>query len=214
MPGILLILDDQTLTDEWTRILSNKHQVQTLDRFDVEMIRAQEMDYALVVLDAYFIDTDIATLEHVRELHEKTVIAGQQWSEEKQVAALAAGSSGYIEMDISDAALLKAVDCVIDGDVWIKRHLIPKVLDALISAKNRKMAQQKRENDQRDILQALSKREAAVARMIGQGESNKSIADKLFISERTVSASDLDFPKTEYPGSSASRRAFERIASA
>ena len=177
MPGILLILDDQTLTDEWTRILSNKHQVQTLDRFDLEMIRSQEMDYAQVVLDAHFIDADIATLEHVRELHEKTVIAGQQWSEEKQVAALAAGASGYIEKDISDAALLKAVDCVIDGDVWIKRHLIPKVLDALISAKNRKMAQQERENDKRDILQALSKREAAVARMIGQGESNKSIAD-------------------------------------
>ncbi len=189
MPGILLILDDPTLMDEWTRVLSNKHQVQTLEHFNQEMIRAQEMGFSLVVLDTHFIDADSAALEHIKELHEKTVIAGRQWPEEKQVAALAAGASGYFESDISSAALLKAVECVIDGDIWIKRHLIPKVLDTLLSAKNRKkMAQQERSIDNDEILQALSKREADVAKMISLGESNKNIADKLFISERTVKA--------------------------
>jgi len=174
---------------EWVRMLSNKHRVHTLDRFDRENIRAQEMAFSLVVLDAHFIDADITTLEHIKELHKKTVIAGCQWPEEKQVAALAAGASGYFESDIPEAALLKAVKCVIDGDIWIKRQLIPKVLDTLIFAKNKKIIeQQERSMDKDEILGALSKREADVAKMISLGESNKNIADKLFISERTVKA--------------------------
>jgi len=107
----------------------------------------------------------------------------------KQVAALVTGASGYFESDISEAALLKAVECVINGDIWIKRQLIPKVLDTLVSAKNRKkIEQQERSMNRDEILRALSKREGDVAKMISLGESNKNIADKLFISERTVKA--------------------------
>ena len=175
--------------DDWVRVLSNKHRVQTLDRFDQRLIQTREKDFSLLVLDAKFIDADIATLEHIKDLHEKTVIAGCQWPEEKQVAALVTGASGYFESDISEAALLKAVECVINGDIWIKRQLIPKVLDTLVSAKNRKkIEQQERSMNRDEILRALSKREGDVAKMISLGESNKNIADKLFISERTVKA--------------------------
>jgi len=189
VPGILLILDNPTLRGEWFRVLSSKHRVYTLDRFDQQKIQLREKDFSLLVLDAQFIDADIATLEHIKDLHEKTVIAGCQWPEEKQVAALVTGASGYFESDIPEAALLKAVECVIEGDIWIKRQLIPKVLDTLVSAKNRKkIEQQERSIDRDEILGTLSKREADVAKMISLGESNKNIADKLFISERTVKA--------------------------
>jgi len=84
VPGILLILDNPTLMDDWVRVLSNKHRVQTLDRFDQRLIQTREKDFSLLVLDAKFIDADIATLEHIKDLHEKTVIAGCQWPEENK----------------------------------------------------------------------------------------------------------------------------------
>jgi DNA-binding NarL/FixJ family response regulator len=77
------------------------------------------------------------------------------------------------------------VDAVLRGELWIRRTLTPRLLDEL-GARLREESEGRREAVAR--LQALTRREREIADLVGNGESNKEIARRLDITERTVKA--------------------------
>ena len=69
------------------------------------------------------------------------------------------------------------------GELWIRRSITPRLLDG---ARPRDESQIKRISAGR--LADLTQREREIAALIGHGESNKQIARRLAITERTVKA--------------------------
>ncbi len=76
---------------------------------------------------------------------------------------------------------------VLKGEIWAPRRLVPGLIAELVSL----IANRKKEGLQPKLgpgLESLTERQRAVADLIGGGASNKEVAERLKISERTVKA--------------------------
>lgn len=88
-----------------------------------------------------------------------------------------AGAFGYVPKNFKPQELIEAIHLVNDGQKFMKGIVSEKFISSYLkSEKEKKMKQ--------DI--PLSERELEVLKHMSQGLSNKQIADKLFISIRTV----------------------------
>jgi DNA-binding NarL/FixJ family response regulator len=86
--------------------------------------------------------------------------------------ALAAVASGYVSKSATDCELLTAIRQVAGGDGYVEPKLGAKlVVDASVPA-----------------LEPLSDREREVMQLLALGHTNREIAERLFISVRTVDA--------------------------
>jgi DNA-binding NarL/FixJ family response regulator len=95
--------------------------------------------------------------------------------------ALAHGVKGYIPKDVRKLELVNAIKRVSDGE----EYFAPKVSEVIFKDYHRKKTQTS------SVIPGsgkISKREEEVLTMIGLGIGNKEIAEKLFISVRTVGA--------------------------
>jgi two-component system nitrate/nitrite response regulator NarL len=183
MANILIITPNLEFTAKLSSILEPQH---TLSKYtEISQIYTQYKIYALVIIDCCLISEGMAELEQLGQFNSKILLAGSRFSEENQIKAVITGVSGYCETDIHPDLLDKAIKSILAGDIWIQRHLFPRVLFPLVESNQSTILQKK--NTEAD-LQSLSARELDVAKMISHGKSNKLIASTLFISERTVKA--------------------------
>jgi len=95
--------------------------------------------------------------------------------------AVEGGVMGVVFKTQSPEMLLKAIEKVNLGEVWLERSLIANVLSRL----SRNSKPQKSDLDSNGI-NVLSTREKEIVRLIGQGYKNKKISTQLCISETTV----------------------------
>ena len=106
--------------------------------------------------------------------------------ESEQVALFKLGVHGFCQHDISSELLAKAVESVVNGELWMQRSLITRIIDDLTqSGSSFKTANSLPAGS---VIDRLTPRELEVARMVHKGGNNKSIARTLDISERTVKA--------------------------
>lgn len=98
-------------------------------------------------------------------------------SEDPQDArrSLALGALGYVPKSASHTTLLSAVRMVMDGDIYV-----PPLILGTQAADPAPVAS--------PLVTALTERQMEILRMVGSGESNKLIARKLNLSEKTVKA--------------------------
>lgn len=85
------------------------------------------------------------------------------------------GANGYILKDAGFDELKTAIYTIINGEQYIQPKLIPALNNYLV----------KKDND-KEIIDSLTKRELEVLKLLAVGSFNKDIAESLGISERTV----------------------------
>ena len=95
--------------------------------------------------------------------------------------AVRLGAVGLVLKEKSTEILLRAIEKVHAGEVWLERSMIATVLNE-ITHKNE--GQQTRPEAAK--IATLTPREREVITLIGEGLRNKQIAQRLFISETTV----------------------------
>ncbi len=91
------------------------------------------------------------------------------------------GVMGVVLKSQSPDILIKAIEKVNTGEVWLERSVIANVLSRL--SRNHKPTKTDPEVNSIDVL---SEREKEIVRLIGQGLKNKKISAQLCISETTV----------------------------
>lgn len=140
---------------------------------------------AVLLLDLVMPDLDgLEILRQVRERSPETrvLILTGYFDEGLVLQALQQGAIGYFLKGGSTAGLVKAIRAVANGEAWVERNLIGKFLDDLPRANRRQNPKEKLGN-QRGVL---TKREEEVTRLVAMGHSNKEIADRLSITDKTV----------------------------
>jgi two-component system nitrate/nitrite response regulator NarL len=105
---------------------------------------------------------------------------------DNQVELFKLGVHGFCQRDISPELLVKAVESVLNGELWMQRSLITRIIDELTQGGSSSKAANSLSNG--SPIECLTPRELEVARMVHKGGNNKSIARTLDISERTVKA--------------------------
>ncbi len=96
-------------------------------------------------------------------------------SDEAMLDAILAGASGYVVKDIKGMELARAVK-----DVGAGRSLLDNRAAAALMTKLRGAA------DEPDPLSGLTEQERTLLGLLGEGLTNKQIADRMFLAEKTV----------------------------
>ncbi|MDX1539719.1 response regulator transcription factor [Arsukibacterium sp.] len=107
------------------------------------------------------------------------IVISQQLSIAELQLALTLGGKGYIDAGSSSGNFTQAANTVSSGALWIPATLLNQLNQFLAKAIPAQHSWPSFES-------RLSKREYEVASLARQGLSNKSIAEHLFITERTV----------------------------
>jgi len=114
---------------------------------------------------------EVATDTHV------LVLTGLR-SSESQRRAMLAGAMGVVLKEHAAEVLIKAINKVHEGEVWLDRSLMGSVLD--------EMTQTPEIDPEKAKIASLTDREREVIALIAEGLKNKQIGLRLFISETTV----------------------------
>jgi DNA-binding NarL/FixJ family response regulator len=78
------------------------------------------------------------------------------------------------------------VETVQKGEIWVRRDLVPHLLEELTNRTNRRAKAAPAPPNRR--LARLTPREREIVYLVGGGHSNKEIANELNVGERTVKA--------------------------
>lgn len=109
----------------------------------------------------------------------KIIMLSMLNSEEIVLNAVDAGASGYLPKSTSKDEMIRAINEVYEG----RPYFHSEIAGVMVNSMRRR---RKAEEDNAPCMDCLSKREIQIIELYAQGFTNQEIADKLFISVRTV----------------------------
>ena len=134
----------------------------------------------VVLLDVHM--PDGGGLAVIRALPEQTYLAlSVSDAAEDVIAIIRAGARGYVTKSIEAAELAEAIGRVNEGDAYFSPRLAGFVLDAFAGA-----VVEEEEAERDPAIDALTRRELEVLRLLARGYTYKEIGKQLFISIKTV----------------------------
>jgi two-component system, NarL family, nitrate/nitrite response regulator NarL len=186
---VLIACANRILRKQWARSLGERFSVREAeDRAALEKsIASQKPSFLLLDLSLPQLG-GVGALPEIQFLSpsSKIILLTSAPDDGEAIDALKAGAKGYCNKDVDPALLLKAVEVVEKGEIWVGRKIIPNLLEELTSITERQ--------ERYSALPAaadfdgLTPRERQIAQFVGDGFSNKEIASRLNISDRTVKA--------------------------
>jgi DNA-binding NarL/FixJ family response regulator len=110
----------------------------------------------------------------------RVIILSMYTQDDFVLKALKAGAMGYLPKNTTREEMIAAIHSVVNGEEYLSEQISKVLLKSLI-----RKAQQDPEEVREDKSQ-ITARESEILRLLAEGLSNQDIADRLFISVRTV----------------------------
>jgi len=176
----VIIADDHALVREGIRrLLELDPNIQVVTEVgdgqgSINMARRERPQIVLMDVNMPGTDGLAATRVIKRELPEIKIIALTIYEDDEVVDMVKAGVSAYVLKDVAGSELIDTIYKVMAGEVVIH----PRVASRLV----RELTKVERRQDQ----VRLTRREYDVLALLVKGNSNKDIAETMFISEKTV----------------------------
>ncbi len=181
----VLLVDDHTLLRQGLRNMLELSQniVVVAEAGDGEeaVVKTEELLPDVILMDITLPGMDgIQATQRIKQNHpEIDVIMLTMHSDDYHAfEAIGAGASGYLVKSATRDELVKAIEVVCSGEASIHPAIVKKMMTGF-----RHMAEAK---GSRSKSMGLTQREKDVLEQLCQGASNKEIAERLFISQKTV----------------------------
>jgi len=141
---------------------------------------ATELDPTLVLLDISMPGGGLDAARRISESAPRTRIVMLTVSEadEDIMAALKAGAKGYVLKGVGSAMLAEILNGIVEGESYVSPSLAARLL--------MEMRARPPEPKSEDPLSSLTAREEEILRLVAVGLSNKEVALKLDLQEKTV----------------------------
>jgi len=181
----LLITEGQTILRVGLRVmLGREPDLEVVGEADnghdtLQLVDAVSPDLVMMDLGAQGADgTDTIAEIRRRHPHTRVLVLTQQKTEQSIRRALRAGAHGYVLKDASNAELITAVRSVLAGKLYLSPSISDKVINVFLVGGRIAGAQ--------SDLEALTKREREILKMVAEGRTSRHIAAHLNLSVKTV----------------------------
>lgn len=184
----IVIIDSHTLVRAGLRLIIESHSgfkvVGEASKANegLEIVATQKPDIILLKLDPL----SSIGLEIIRKLSKasscsRVILLARLDEAQLLVNAIQEGVLGIVLKTQPPEILVKAIQKVHAGEVWIERAMIANLLSGLINAQ-----QLIKQDPLTESIAHLSRRERQVIQQIGKGMKNYQIAEQLCLSETTI----------------------------
>lgn len=180
---IIIADDHQLFRKGMVKLLSSSDSIEVIaEAEDGEnvIIKAKEFSPDVILMDIGMpvMNGIEATYVIKKELPETKIIALSMHAEKEYIQdILDAGASGYLLKSCTYDELTKAITSVYNGMSFLSEKITEIVIQGYLDKNSR----------EKNIEDILSNRELEVLKLYAEGGSTQEIADKLFISTKTVS---------------------------
>lgn len=184
MVNIMLVDDHQIIRDGIKQLLEDEGNLKVV----MEAVNVDEAIKQLQYMQPHVIITDLSMpnkngfelLKHITsEFPDIGVIILSMHIEDVYIKkAIKLGVKGYLPKDISKYQLIEAIMKVSQGEQYFSNQVTQILMKDLL--------RQNKGSDEMQRLQKLTQREKEIIDLIMEGLSSSQIAEKLFISTRTV----------------------------
>ena len=117
----------------------------------------------------------------------RAIIIGDRFNEENVIAMMKGGARGFLLREHLDADIIKCIRVVARGELWLSTKLIGRVFDELLRREcETKHLLKSPTSNQLAQMKAISRREMEVMALISESMTNEEIAQKLFLSAKTI----------------------------
>ena len=174
---------DDRLANRWWQSLqpvTDVFRTPSLEALDAYMA-ATTPDLVIMHMDGRHITIDHAVSFILERDPLHVFIIDDSPNDEDGLVLLKAGVRGYANTGVEPRLLQAAVQAISRGDVWVSRRLMQRLVEDLIDGNEREATDDPR-------LDSLTPREREIAEIVAEGASNKVIAARLNVTERTVKA--------------------------
>lgn len=177
----LIIVDDHRMIAEmWAELLSNSGHIEIVGLCEntdkaMELIKKKRPD--LVIMDINITPlSGIDATKLIRKDSPGTKIIGVSMYTQPSFAKrmFKNGASGYVTKNSTKSEMVEAIDQVMSGQIYVCKEIKENLSQLMLA-----------EEDNFGINK-LTEREIEVLKFIKDGLSSKEIADKLFVSYRTI----------------------------
>lgn len=171
--GIRMLLESEKDFNVIADMENGKQVLETLDTIG---------DIDLILTDINMVDVDgIDLLKEVKKIkpHIHVVMLSMHDSEKYVIEAFLEGASGYLLKNVSADELIFSIRHIQAGGKYLCSELSMKMLDNLIN-------QKQYQYHKTDLNVDFSQREIEILQLIAEGLTNSEMADRLFISKRTI----------------------------
>ncbi len=181
---VVLVDDHNLFRDGLKYVLGQEENIQVIAEASdgiefLDILKNNIPDIVLMDISMPRMNGIEATSKAILKYPDLKIIALSMFGEENYYFnMLQAGARGFILKDSGFEELLKAINKVLEGDNYFSN----KILTSLI--KSQADVNKSKKNGETEIK--LSKREVEVLTLICEGYSNKEIAERLSISQRTI----------------------------
>ncbi|MDN5341359.1 response regulator transcription factor [Oceanotoga sp. DSM 15011] len=187
----VMIVDDQPLIRDGIKMILSLNEdievmaeaengneaIQKLNELNIDVIL---MDVRMPVLNG--VEATKIIKKNFKNI--KVIILTTFKDDEYLFEALKNGADGYILKDVKSDEIIEAIKTVYSGNLLIQSEMASKMVKFFNNSQN--SIKEKEEIKIKGPYENLTQREIEIAILISEGNSNKEISEKLFITEGTV----------------------------
>ena len=116
----------------------------------------------------------------------RAIIVSDRFNEENVIIMMKQGARGFLLREHLDAYIVKCIRVVARGEFWLNSELFGSVIDEFLRESEKKLLIKAPDSSQLAKMKDISKREMEVMALISESMTNEEIAEKLFLSSKTI----------------------------
>jgi len=179
---VLLADDKEIFREGLANLLQEQEHIEVVSQCSngKEAIeKAKESEPDVVLMDSNI--SDCGSKEAIQQINEscpgvKVAMLTDSKDEDKLFSAIEAGATGYLLKDMRIGDLVESIDLIGKGEVVVPPSLAGKLVRKVTVTKTKEA----------EVKEGPSEREIEILKLLVRGNTNKEIAEALFITENTV----------------------------